>query len=1347
MRRKYPYLQDSYFQQTINEEEEKRSILEDIQNFVNQRQYIKMTLLDWQERPIKDIEGEISSGSITKNGSSPVRRSANLSCAVDAHSYDPASLQSDFSINKKIFIEIGILNETDKYPDYPIFWFPEGVFFISSFSINASSGSSTNISLTLKDKMAMLNGEIGGTFPAMVTFDSMDTQLPDGSYATKKVLIYNIIKEMVNHYGSEDLNNIVIEDVPLRIRRVMRWNGTVPLYRVGTPEIAQLDEKDTSNCYFTLQKPSEEDGWIKFNPGDDIGYIRDDFVITGELVGNAGETVTSILDKIKNTLGNYEYFYDVFGIFHFREIKNYLNTTQGKVVLADMSEKDYLIEINNERSIFTFSDETILTSITSTPMYENIKNDFIVQGTQEDSNGAKREVRYHLAVDTKPRYIGFDTRSKVNTVVDHTKDIEDAQEDIKFLQQLLNYYQSQRDSVNTKRKMYQSQIDQRMVQLKRWGDELKRSIQESLEEYAIPANQIIPGKTLTPKNPEKYSTIKVDNKEEVVCPDFYDLDFASSLIPKTSDENFNIGLSDYFKEFNHDTSFKTIIYNNLTPEGYWKILSNKNYSINSIDHIRDNWKTLVFNWSFGVWKIFNDVDDWDYTDDDTITTNEHDIIKRPYGLLDSLVFNLLIPSYEQEEAKATKNKKVVTKTQLYNTFLSIYKNNTEGFEENFRIYWSSNYNIELYDDSEFLSTLTLENLCTDSARYMVNVPKIYLRYDGYIWNSGDYSNYEQEYYREIEYSTGIAQQLKSILDNWSGSKNGTWTDGNGNSLGEVQTFHCNGTYTEKASQTPGEKWNHDYVAITKDDFTYLEGEYSFYINQADKYQKLLDKETEKSIDNISKALSDLVLKRKYEELNKYYSYYQDEIKKILAYKKKIEELEKNEYDLLAYKELPKEGKFEYKREEVLDNTFKIIKGLKTSQITCKKSGFSEKIIGRYIDDFAINSLTDSGKVKAIEWLTSSINFLSEVVNYWLYAFELELTDNPRPGAKYYSFYDDRKMILYVDPNTGRIRAGFAYNPSDDSNNLEKLPFPGNFNLVYEDENNEFYKWNGNGYSKLQVKGVYSGENPKDPSAYLAYDWRTALYLAGEYAHVFGTDTGYYYPELAAFWNQVYDLINQRFYDIDETENEHTAQRFTNGCYFLDFLDSIDTTFGEYSVSNIGRRTDVVISDEVNCLFQPEIPNVNLLDGSRSNKASEEIYDTNMEVPDSLKYLEKIYWDEENNESMLKGKDRQYYLRAESVYEHEPYLQVESELYNEFVTGGYSNGAYDQIKYELFLHTRYQNSISLTAIPVFYLEPNSRITIMDKTTNTYGDYIIQNISITFGPGANMSISCNETLERF
>ena len=95
----------------------------------------------------------------------------------------------------------------------------------------------------------------------------------------------------------------------------------------------------------------------------------------------------------------------------------------------------------------------------------------------------------------------------------------------------------------------------------------------------------------------------------------------------------------------------------------------------------------------------------------------------------------------------------------------------------------------------------------------------------------------------------------------------------------------------------------------------------------------------------------------------------------------------------------------------------------------------------------------------------------------------------------------------------------------------------------------------------------------------------------------------------------------------------------------------------------------------------------------------------------------------------------------------PYTQVRGEVFYNLATGGYKNGAFDQVKYELYLHTTYQNSVSITALPVFYLEPNSRIELNDTSTNTYGDYNLNTLSIPLGPGNTMTVSCNQSIERF
>lgn len=95
---------------------------------------------------------------------------------------------------------------------------------------------------------------------------------------------------------------------------------------------------------------------------------------------------------------------------------------------------------------------------------------------------------------------------------------------------------------------------------------------------------------------------------------------------------------------------------------------------------------------------------------------------------------------------------------------------------------------------------------------------------------------------------------------------------------------------------------------------------------------------------------------------------------------------------------------------------------------------------------------------------------------------------------------------------------------------------------------------------------------------------------------------------------------------------------------------------------------------------------------------------------------------------------------------QPYTQVKDDVYSNLIIGGYANAAYDAIKYELFCHTNYQKVVSITALPVFYLEPNSRVELSDNSTNTYGDFMVQNITLTLGPGANLSATLNQVNER-
>lgn len=437
MRQKYPYLNDAEFIKFIHEQH-------------IGEQYAKIILLDWLENPVQEIQGIVTGGSINLDGKSSVRRTCNLSVFVNEAEYARVtSIDNLFSINKKMRLEIGLKNPTkDRYQEYPIIWMPQGLFVMINPSLSHTT-TGTNISIQLKDKMCLLNGECGGTIPASTQFDEYETIDENGNWIIEKPVIQQIIREAVNHFGGEDLSKIIISDIDERIKLCMKWLGNSPVYLIN----------EGNRAYSMSMNFADAQGkdYRMFEYGEDIGYIYTDFTYPNELIANAGDTVVTILDKIKNLLGNYEYFYDIDGIFHFQEIKNYLNTTQAKVDLQhkkknvyntkeamDLSnpdvndicivkenghwyyyndtkkewedggiylEENYVLDMSKGKKVFNFDNSLLITSYSSTPQYAMIKNDYVVWGIRKNANGNDVPIRYHLAIDSKPKtgntYQGF----------------------------------------------------------------------------------------------------------------------------------------------------------------------------------------------------------------------------------------------------------------------------------------------------------------------------------------------------------------------------------------------------------------------------------------------------------------------------------------------------------------------------------------------------------------------------------------------------------------------------------------------------------------------------------------------------------------------------------------------------------------------------------------------------------------------------------------------------------------------------------------------------------------------------------------------------------------------------
>ena len=229
--------------------------------------------------------------------------------------------------------------------------------------------------------------------------------------------------------------------------------------------------------------------------------------------------------------------------------------------------------------------------------------------------------------------------------------------------------------------------------------------------------------------------------------------------------------------------------------------------------------------------------------------------------------------------------------------------------------------------------------------------------------------------------------------------------------------------------------------------------------------------------------------------------------------------------------------------------------------------------------------------------------------------------------------------------------------------------------------------------------------------YTPIDQRAELYLQGLELQEAQIRPDVYQQELLDLFDSIYEFgyyddngaqVASGRFKADMVKNPNTLK------YFIDYLEPVDELF-DCSVDTIGQKIYSYQKDNIKKLYNMDVPNVILID----------------------------------TESPIKEQER---IISRCQYEGQPYANVSHKVYSKVTIGTMGYTAQEVTRDLLYQYTDYAESISIQSIPIYYLEPNTRITVDDQKSGIHGDYIIKNISLPLDAGGTMSISAIRAFER-
>ena len=216
------------------------------------------------------------------------------------------------------------------------------------------------------------------------------------------------------------------------------------------------------------------------------------------------------------------------------------------------------------------------------------------------------------------------------------------------------------------------------------------------------------------------------------------------------------------------------------------------------------------------------------------------------------------------------------------------------------------------------------------------------------------------------------------------------------------------------------------------------------------------------------------------------------------------------------------------------------------------------------------------------------------------------------------------------------------------------------------------------------------------------DWRQGLYLD----YIINGNEQPFSKELVEELPKIMDVESGEFYAAGSD-----AEKWMNSLnYFFDYLDPDqvqDPRIQSLSVDKIGRRGTATQSDQINCIFEASTPDIFFI---------------------------------------LLGQENTDDLRNYCLKEGKSFTQIPQGLQNRLALGSIKNAAFDNIRSTLHTLTSYNESISISAMPLYYLDVAERIYVYDDESDINGNYMINSISLPLTYNGMMNINASRAIER-